>query len=102
MKVIGVTSCPSGVAHTYMSAEALRTAATKYNIKVKVETQGLSGIENRLTQDDIDEADFVVLTTDTSIIGINRFKGKKAIKIEARDLIDYADDLIEKLLDSYY
>ncbi|KRL76243.1 hypothetical protein FC36_GL001956 [Ligilactobacillus equi DSM 15833 = JCM 10991] len=84
-----------------MSAEALRTAASEHNIEVKVETQGLSGIETELTQNEIDEADFVVLTTDTSILGIDRFKGKKAIKIKARELIDYADDLIEQLIDTY-
>ena len=56
MKVVGVTACPTGVAHTYMSAEALVLAGEKYGIDVKIETQGTAGIENNLTEEDIKEA----------------------------------------------
>ena len=55
MKVVGVTACSSGVAHTYMSAEALVVAGEKYGVDVKIETQGSGGIENTLTPEDIKE-----------------------------------------------
>ena len=63
MKVVGVTACPTGVAHTYMSAEALVLAGEKYGIDVKIETQGTAGIENNLTEEDIKEAACVILST---------------------------------------
>lgn len=67
MKVVAVTACPSGVAHTYMAAEALQIAGEKLGVDIKVETQGAGGIENRLTEEEIKEAVCVVLSTDTSI-----------------------------------
>ena len=77
MKVVGVTACPTGVAHTYMSAEALVLAGEKYGIDVKIETQGTAGIENNLTEEDIKEAACVILSTDVAIQGEERFHGKK-------------------------
>ena len=56
MKVVGITSCPSGVAHTYMAAEALKLSGEKLGIEVLIETQGGAGVENQLKQKDIDEA----------------------------------------------
>ena len=64
MKVVGVTACPSGVAHTYMAAEALSLAGKKAGIEVKVETQGSAGIENELTAEEIKEAGGVVFWVD--------------------------------------
>ena len=80
MKVVGVTACPTGVAHTYMSAEALVLAGEKYGIDVKIETQGTAGIENNLTEEDIKEAACVILSTDVAIQGEERFHGKKVMR----------------------
>lgn len=98
MKVVAITSCPSGVAHTYMAAEALEQAAQKAGIEIKVETQGSSGPENELTETDIKPADFVVLTNDTNINGTERFTGKKVIQLKADQIIESSDALFKKLL----
>jgi fructose-specific PTS system IIB-like component len=74
MKIVAVTACPSGVAHTYMSAEALERSAKAKGIEVKVETQGSIGIENKLTPSDIEAADIVVLTKDIGLKETERFK----------------------------
>ena len=67
MKVVGITSCPSGVAHTYMAAEALEIAAKDIGWNIKVETQGSVGAKNVLTQEDIEAADAVVIAASTSV-----------------------------------
>lgn len=97
MKVVGVTSCPSGVAHTYMSAEALEQAGKKYGIKVIIETQGGSGIENELKQSDIDEAFCVILSNDIEIRNKDRFKGKKVLQMGVSELISKAESIMLSL-----
>ena len=67
MKLLAVTSCPSGVAHTYMAAEAIEKAAKEKGWEIKVETQGSYGLENRITLEDVTSADFVLLTKDIAI-----------------------------------
>ncbi|MFT8917130.1 MAG: PTS fructose-like transporter subunit IIB [Oenococcus sp.] len=98
MKIVGVTSCPSGVAHTYMAAEALEQAAKRKGVDIKVETQGSSGVDSLLTSKEIAAADYVVLTNDTNIRGTERFKGKKVVQLSASKIIDKADALINQLL----
>ncbi|VFS56525.1 EIIBC-Fru [Raoultella planticola] len=66
-RIIAVTACPSGVAHTYMAAESLESAARAKGWQVKVETQGSIGIENELSADDVASADIVILTKDIGI-----------------------------------
>lgn len=87
MKIVGVTSCPSGVAHTYMAAEALVLSGKNHGVEVIIETQGGAGIENVLKKSDIEEAVCVILTNDISIKGEERFKGKKVIKMGVSDVI---------------
>ncbi len=77
MKVVGITSCPSGVAHTYMAAEALKLSGQKLGIDVIIETQGGAGVENQLKQKDIDEAACVILVNDVALEGWTVSKGKK-------------------------
>ncbi|MGG7058807.1 PTS fructose-like transporter subunit IIB [Clostridium tertium] len=101
MKVVGVTSCPSGVAHTYMAAEALVLAGKKYGVEVIIETQGGAGIENRLKLKDIEEAVCVILTNDISIKDEDRFKGKKVIKMGVSDVIKRSDAIILKIKDKF-
>ncbi|MDN6900712.1 PTS fructose-like transporter subunit IIB [Oenococcus sicerae] len=98
MNIVGVTSCPSGVAHTYMAAEALEQAAKKKSVGIKVETQGSSGIDGLLTSAEIAAADYVILTNDTNIRGTERFRGKKVVQLSASKIIDKADALINQLL----
>ncbi|WP_125573080.1 PTS fructose transporter subunit IIB [Levilactobacillus huananensis] len=97
MKIVGVTSCPSGVAHTYMAAEALQKAGKEKDIEVHIETQGTSGVDDELTSGQISAADFVVLSTDTSIRGTERFKGKKVVQLTTTQIIEKADALMNKL-----
>ena len=92
MKVVGVTACPTGVAHTYMSAEALVLAGEKYGIDVKIETQGTAGIENNLTEEDIKEAACVILS---------RFHGKKVMRMGVQDLMKKAEPIMKKIKDTF-
>lgn len=101
MKIVGVTSCPSGVAHTYMAAEALVLAGKKHGVEVIVETQGGAGVENQLSKKDIDEAVCVILTNDVSIKGEERFKGKKVLKMGVSDVIKKADAIVTKIVKTF-
>jgi len=94
MKIVAVTACPTGIAHTYMAAEALQIAAGEMNIDMKVETRGSVGAENELTQTDIDEADTVIVAADTNV-PLDRFAGKKVIKVSVKDAIKNAKGLID-------
>nr|WP_026025147.1 PTS fructose-like transporter subunit IIB [Enterovibrio norvegicus] len=97
MKLIGVTSCPSGVAHTYMAAEALETAAKAKGWDVKIETQGAIGIENVLTAADVEGSDVVVLTKDIAIKQEERFNGKKIVRVTVAQAAKQAPEIIAKL-----
>ena len=76
MKVVAVTACQTGVAHTYMAQEAIEKECKKRGYEVQVETQGSMGIENELEQDVIDEADVVILAIAIGIDGEERFEEK--------------------------
>lgn len=101
MKIVAVTSCPSGVAHTYMSAESLELSAKKFEVDIKVETQGSSGIENRLSNADIKEAVCVIITNDVEIREMDRFKGKKVVKMGVSEMIKKSDALIKKVKETF-
>lgn len=101
MKIVAVTSCPSGVAHTYMSAESLELSAKKFDIEIKVETQGSSGIDNELSSKEIEEATCVILTNDVEIRNMDRFKGKKVVRMSVSDIIKKSDALIKKIKDTF-
>ena len=75
MKILAVTACPTGIAHTYMAAEALQNAADKLGLKIKVEPQGAMGLENVLTARDIASADLVLIASDIEIEQKERFLG---------------------------
>ena len=98
MKIVAVTACPSGVAHTYMSAEALERSAKAKGVDVKVETQGSIGIENKLTNHDIANADIVILTNDIGLKHTDRFEGKKIVRVGVSDLVKKADQIVEKIM----
>ena len=75
MKILAVTACPTGIAHTYMAAEALQKAADKLGLKIKVETQGAMGLETVLTAREIASADLVLIASDIEIEQKERFLG---------------------------
>ena len=87
MKIVAVTACPTGIAHTYMAADALSKAAPKYHVQIKVEAQGAMGIENQLTSYDIAHADKVLIVSDIEIEQASRFQGAKVIKLSIEDVL---------------
>jgi len=99
MRLVAVTACPTGIAHTYMAAESIESAAKKKDYQVKVETRGSIGVENELTEEDIKNADAVILACDTSV-PMDRFTGKKLISVPVSEALKDADALIEKALTS--
>jgi len=96
-KIVAITSCPTGIAHTYMAAESLEKAAKLDNIEIKVETQGASGVENLLTEEEIAEADAVIFAVDKNI-DESRFVGKQAITVPASKAIKDPSELMKKAL----
>jgi PTS system fructose-specific IIC component len=95
MRIVAVTSCPTGIAHTYMAAEALEMAAKEMGVDIKVETQGSVGAENQLTQADIKEARVVIIAADTNV-SKERFAGKTIIEVPVKEAIKDAKGLIER------
>lgn len=98
MKLLAVTACPSGVAHTYMAAEALKEAAKKANVEIKVETQGSIGIENEITKDEIKGASAVILTNDIGIKKENRFKTLPIVRVSVSNVVKKSDQIIKQIV----
>ena len=96
MKIVGVCACTVGIAHTYMAQEKLEKAAEKAGIEAKFETQGSIGRENALTEEEIKEADLVILAIDVKIADTDRFAGKKVIKVSTDVAIKSPNKLMEK------
>jgi PTS system fructose-specific IIB component len=101
MKIVAVTACPTGIAHTYMAAAALQKAAKNLGCEIKVETQGSIGIETRITQKEADEADFVILAADVAIKEEARFKNKFIYKTESQKAVKNPKGLIEEALSQF-
>ena len=95
MKFVAITSCPTGIAHTYMAAEALQMAGEEMGVEIKVETQGSVGAENQLTDADIREARVVIIAADTNV-SKERFAGKTIIEVGVKDAIKDPKGLIQK------
>lgn len=81
MKIVAVTACPTGIAHTYMAAEKLERTATALGHQIKVETQGAMGIENELSAAEIAAADVVLFAVDIEVEQRERFAGKKIVEL---------------------
>jgi fructose-specific phosphotransferase system IIB component len=81
MKIVAVTACPTGIAHTYMAAEQLEKTARKFGYAIKVETQGALGVEDELSQAVIDAADIAILATDITIERAERFNRVRKIHV---------------------
>lgn len=94
INLLAVTACPNGIAHTYMAQEALEKAAGARGVNIKVETNGSDGIKNRLTQEEIEKADAIIIAADKKV-ETARFNGKKVIQRPVSDGIRKADDLVD-------
>ena len=95
--ILAVTACPTGIAHTYMAAEAIEKACKAKGYQVKVETRGSGGAKNILTDEEISKADGIIVAADTNV-PMDRFDGKKVIECQVSKGINKADELIETIV----
>lgn len=96
ISVLAVTACPTGIAHTYMAAEALEKAGKKLGITIKVETNGSGGAKNVLTKEEIDSCDGIIVAADKTV-EMSRFDGKKVIRTKVSDGIKIPEELINRI-----
>ena len=96
-RILAVTACPTGIAHTYMAAEALEKAGEEMGIPLKAETNGSGGAKNVLTKEEIEAADGIIIAADKSV-EMGRFDGKKLISVKVSDGIKKPKELIERVM----
>lgn len=96
MKIVAVTACPSGVAHTFMAKKALENTAEELGHSIKVETQGAMGIENELTIEEIKEADVAILAIDAHIAKMSRFDNLPKIEVSTKKVLKNCKKVVEK------
>ncbi len=96
MRILAVTACPTGIAHTYMAAEALEREAVKRRHKIKVETQGSMGVENEITAKDVAEADVIIFAVDMNVLRADRFTGKPLVRVGVADAIKKTAKVLEQ------
>ena len=97
MKIVAVTSCPTGIAHTYMAAEQLEKTAKRLGHTIKVETQGSMGIENALTEDDIRAAEVVIFAAGIPVRNPERFASSRIVEVQVQDAIKNPASIFERL-----
>ncbi|WKF85817.1 PTS fructose transporter subunit IIB [Lacticaseibacillus pantheris] len=98
-KIVAVTACIAGIAHTYMAAENLKKYAKKEGYPIKVETQGAMGVENRLSQSEIDDADVVIFAVDTTVQEPERFAEKKILKVGTSEVVKDGKSTVDQAVD---
>lgn len=98
-KIIAVTACTTGVAHTYLAAQALKKAAKQMNHLIKVEAQGATGIENELNEKDLEIADVVIWAVDTKVRNEERFAGKIIHQVPVNAPLKNGTQVIQDALD---
>ncbi|MBZ2175099.1 PTS fructose transporter subunit IIB [Schnuerera sp. xch1] len=96
-KFIGLCACTMGLAHTFMAAEALEQAAKEKGYDVKIETQGTDGIKNKLTPQDIEEADIILHAVAVTPEGMDRFEGYEIYEVGLQDAIKNSKGIIEEI-----
>ena len=96
-EILGITGCPTGIAHTYMAAEALENMGKELGHSVKIETQGQSGVKNELTKEEIKNAKAIIIAADIDV-DLSRFEGKRIVRAKVADGIHKPKELIEKAL----
>jgi fructose-specific phosphotransferase system IIB component len=97
VKLVAVTACPTGIAHTYMAAEQLEKTAKALGHTIKVETQGAMGIENELSAKDIADAEAAIFAVDIEVEKRERFAGKKVLEVSVKEAIKDPKALFAKL-----
>lgn len=97
MNIVAVTACPTGIAHTYMAAEQLERTAKELGHSIKVETQGAMGIDNELSQSEIDQADAVIFACDIDVEDRERFEGKQILEVAVQKAIKHPEQLFQSL-----
>ena len=100
MYVVCVTSCPVGIAHTFMAAASLEKAAKAMGLEVKVETQGATGIENEITSADIARADAAIIASDIAIKKLQRFDSLPTLNVGVSEAVKDAKAIIKELLEA--
>lgn len=93
--ILAVTACPTGIAHTYMAADALKNKARDMGIDIKVETNGSTGVKNRLTEEEIEKATAIIVAADKQV-EMSRFEGKKLIQVPVAQAIKKPEELLNK------
>jgi fructose-specific phosphotransferase system IIB component len=97
MKIVAVTACPTGIAHTYMAAEQLEKTARKLGHAIKVETQGAMGIENELSAEDIAAADAAIIAADIALEQPDRFDAIRKVEVAVQLAITNPEAVFQKL-----
>ncbi len=96
-RFLGVTGCPTGIAHTFMAAEALEKTAEEKGVSIKVETHGQRGTENQFTAQEIKDAEVIIIAADKNV-DIDRFHGKKVINVSVSKGIKNPEELIDRAI----
>lgn len=101
MFVVGITACPTGIVHTYMAQESLEAECRRRGYEYHIETQGSIGIENELSEEDIDRADMIILAVSIQIEEEERFEGKNVYYGNVDEAISYPERILDKALEHY-
>jgi PTS system fructose-specific IIB component len=97
MKIVGITACTAGIAHTYIAREKIIKAAKELGFDAKIETQGTIGVENELTPKDIKDADVVLIAADINVKGKERFHEKKVLEVPISVVVKSPKALLKKI-----
>ena len=97
MKIVAVTACPTGIAHTYMAAARLEKVGKHFGHDIKVETQGAMGIENKLTENDIRQAHVAIFAVDIEVEGRERFNGVNVIQVPLQEALKNPEGIFKKI-----
>ncbi|PYV49296.1 MAG: PTS fructose transporter subunit IIB [Acidobacteria bacterium] len=97
MKIVAITACPTGIAHTYMAAERLEKVAKNFGYEIKVETQGAMGIENKLTESDIRQAQVAIFAVDIEVEERERFNGVSVIQVPLQEALKNPEGIFKKI-----
>lgn len=97
MRIVGITACPTGIAHTYITKQKIVEAAEECGFPCHIETQGTIGIEDELTSQEIADADVVILAVDVKISGENRFTGKPIVRCRTEDVMRNTVGFLKKI-----
>lgn len=97
MRIVAVTACPTGIAHTYMAAARLEKVGKSFGHEIKVETQGAMGIDNKLTENDIRQADIAIFAVDIEVEGRERFNGIRIVQVPLQEALKNPEALFRKI-----